>query len=74
MITIGNFEYNQTDTGQWIFKAKDSLPVKKDKPKYREQPQFPIQDKIEASSKNRFGKVIEKTVIEITKHIKDNLS
>lgn len=74
MIQIGNFEYTQTDKGQWIYKSKDSAPVKKEKPKYREQPQFPIQDRIEAGSKNRFGKVIEKTVIEVTKYIKENLS
>jgi hypothetical protein len=72
-ISIGNFEYTQGEKGEWIYKAKESNPLVKDKPKYQEKPQFKLQETIEQQSKNRFIKVMNHSVIEITKHIKDNL-
>jgi hypothetical protein len=75
-IQIGNFEYTKDDKGEWIYKAKESnsLSSKKVNPKYQEKPQFKLQETIEGKSKIRFSKVMNYSVIEITKFLKDNLS
>jgi hypothetical protein len=72
-ISIGNFEYTQDEKGEWIYKAKEIKPLKSEKPKYREKPQFKLQEIIEGKSKNRFMKIMNHSVIEISKFIKDNL-
>lgn len=74
-VRIGTFDYTKGEKGEWVFKAIESTPLAapKEKPKYREVPQFPLQVTIESKSKNRFMKVMNLSVIEITKHIKEKL-
>lgn len=73
-ILIGNFEYTKDDKGAWIYKAKQSAPLSSSvKPKYKEQPQFKLQTQIEGSAKKRFGTVLNASVLEITKFLKDNV-
>lgn len=73
-IQIGNFEYTQDDKGQWIYKAKPSSPLSSsDKPKYKEKPQFKLQETIENASKERFSLVLNKTVLELTNYLKENI-
>jgi hypothetical protein len=74
-ISIGNFDYSQNEKGEWIYKAKESKPlIKSNKPaKYREKPQYQLQETIEGKSKEKFNKIIGKTVLEVTKYIKDNI-
>jgi hypothetical protein len=48
-------------------------PCLNKKPKYQEKPQFKLQEIIEGKSKNRFMQIMNASVIEITKFIKDKL-
>lgn len=72
-ITIGNFDYSQDEKGNWIYKAKDFVPLKKEKPKYQEKPQYKLQEKIEQQSKSRFNKIMNLSVIEVMKFLNNNL-
>lgn len=73
-ITIGNFDYSQDEKGEWIYKASESKPLKSGEAKYQEKPAFPLQIKIESSSKNKIAQILKQSVIEISKHIKNTLS
>ena len=73
-IQVGNFDYSKNEKGEWIYKAKEQAPLTKPAaPKYKEKPQFALNDVIEGKSKNRFRKIVNHTVIEVTKFIKDNI-
>lgn len=70
-IQIGNFDYLQDEKGNWFYKAKEPLPLASgEKAKYREQPQFKLQTKIEGETKEKFVKIINISAIEIIKHLK----
>lgn len=73
VITIGNFDAIQNAKGDWMYKAKDSSPLKKGTVKYKEKPQYPLQNEIEDNSKSRFNKVLNKTVLESVSFIKNNI-
>lgn len=74
-ITIGNFDYTQDEKGEWIYKARETAPIGKtpDRPKYREKPQYKLNEVIEGKSKNRFSKIINHTALELINYIKENL-
>lgn len=69
-IQIGGFEYSKDDKGEWIYKATPSLPLSTEKAKYRELPQYQVQDEIEGKTKETFKKLINSTVIDIVGYLK----
>ena len=71
-ITIGNFDAT-LEYGKWIYKAKEQGRLINKNAQYKENPQYDISDQIEATSKDRFRKELNKSVIEITKFIKEHI-
>lgn len=72
-IPIGNFDATQDEKGAWIYKARETGPLKKKNPVYQEKPEYKLQEEIEQHSKDRFRAVLNKTVLESVKFIKENL-
>lgn len=72
-ISIGNFDYTHDEKGQWIYKAKQSAPLSSGKPKYQEQPQYKLQETIEGKAKETFGRILNNTVLTITKFLNDTV-
>lgn len=71
VIPCGNFNATRGESGQWIYKAKDSTGLaKKVNPKYREEPQFGLQTQIEGNAEAGFKLNLNKTIIQILKLIK----
>lgn len=69
--SIGNFLASKDHKGNWIYKAKEIVPIaKKKEAKYRERPQFKLQEEIEGNAKTKFKLVTNNTVLKIVKFIK----
>lgn len=73
-IQIGNFEYTKDDKGDWIYKSNPSSSLSKEKAQYREKPQYAVQEEIEGKSKDQFKKLINSTVLELIKYIKEEIN
>lgn len=71
-IQIGNFDASQDEKGNWIYKAKETQPLKP-VAKYREKPQYKLQETIEQHSKSNFSLKLNKTVLEAVTFIKKSL-
>lgn len=74
-INIGNFEYTQDAKGNWIYKAKESVPISaaSGKAEYKEKPQYPLQEEIEGAAKVKFRVILNKTILQTVSYIKNNL-
>ena len=69
-ISVGNFLASKDGKGVWSYTSKELPAVKKVIKKYKEKPQFELQEQIEGNSKAKFKIATNNTILKILKFIK----
>lgn len=68
---IGNFDYSQDESGNWIAKAE--IPRLKTKPQYKDAPRYPMIYDYEGEFKENYKSNLKDMVKQIDKQIKHEL-
>lgn len=70
---LDQFDIEKQKDGTFLYKAKEGFTAsaaKITKAQYKERPQYPLIEKIEVESKEKYNSILKETTIEIVKFIK----